>query len=488
MYKYNKAEINRLSLAVALVLLAILLVAGGCAEQKSAEEFRKDNIAFDMSQHKTRNVKFTAPLSLEQIIVFAMQHNLDQKVKELELQVQKEMTSQAWYKALPTLTADYKTARRSNAKGTNSVSVETGSESLTSSRSSETRTKTANLNAAWDIVDFSSSFLMALQAGDRETIAREKIRRAKQDLVYGITRNYWQCVVMGEAAAKAEIILKDVNLRSEKLGKRLADNTVPKRDGLKLQKELTLIRMRLKGYRSEWDKIKAELKQQMGLSPAVELKLSPVEIPFLTQFEKYDPAILEQEALASRPELYQQDKEEKISRNGVRLAIAAFMPALPVSLRHDHSDNPYLYANNWYTVALNSSLSILELPQKFTSFKSAKIQKQLVKERRMALSTGILAQVNLALIQYYETADMCLTNSSMAKVQDELVTISKKMADQGKKTQSEYISARIEAFFANLDYMRSYADLMGIKAQIENSVGRETQIAPQSLPVTIAQK
>lgn len=477
---------NIINLTVIMSFFAAVIFISGCGDERSAMEIRNDNIEYDHQQHKMADVEFTGELTLDQIIAFSLQHNLQKKVREMEVEIEKEMITQAWLKSLPDLTGNFDFNKRSNTKASRSVDLETGSISLSRSRSSETNSKKANLNASWDIVEFSSNFLMALQAKDRHKIAEIKVRRLKQDLIYDIRKAYWNCVIMGEAARQADDILKDVELRSERLRRRIKDNTLPKRDGLKLQKELTLIKMRLKGYRTEWEKAKSELKLKMGISPDTEIKLAPIEIPFMADFEKFDIGALEHEALVSRPELYQQDKEKSISRNGVRLAIASFIPSIPINLRHDYDNNPYLYANNWYNLGIKSSYSILEIPQKIASLRAAKLRDKLVEDRRMALSMGILAQVNLALIQYHEMADICLTNSAVAKVQDELVKISKSQLEQGKKTQSEYMSARMDAFFSNFDYMAAYARLMGHLAQIENSVGRDIKILPQSLPVKMA--
>ncbi len=483
MYSYDKKLKNKLSVVMAIVALVSVVCTIGCNKEKSLTDTRRDNIDYDMNQHKTRNVKFTGALSLDQIISFAIENNLDLKAKQLEINIQKELTSQAWLRSLPTLIGEYGKTHRSNALGSDAISLDTGLETLSTSRDSETSTRRGSLSASWDVVEFSSAFFMALQAGDKERIAKQNLKRIKQDLVLDITKKYWQCVVMGEATTEAEKILKDVDARLDAITEGLKDKSILRIDGLKLKKKFTIVKMRLKGYRNTWEELKANLKLSMGLSPMVEIKLASVDIPILTKLEKMEAASLEQEALCSRPELFQQDYNEKIAHNDVRVAIASFFPSLPVSVNHNYSNNPFLYANNWYTLGLKASTDILSIPQKIANFHSLALKQKLIREQRMKLSIGILAQVNLALIQYYADADLCLANSSLVNVQNEIVKVDKKMLDAGKKTSDEYLSAEIDYFFANLEYMISYAEMMGAKAQVENSVGREVAVSAESIPV-----
>ena len=118
----------------------------------------------------------------------------------------------------------------------------------------------------------------------------------------------------------------------------------------------------------------AELGRLMGLTPGTKFELARIEVPFLEEYDKYDTKVLGEEAILGRPELYQEDMEEHISQDGVRLAITKMLPSPALILRHDWDNNPHLYANYWYTLGLKATWQLLSIPEHISAWKAEKLR------------------------------------------------------------------------------------------------------------------
>ena len=130
------------------------------------------------------------------------------------------------------------------------------------------------------------------------------------------------------ASKQAEELLDLVREREERLAKRLADRTIPTREGLNSQRGLLLISMRLNGYVREREKAQAELARLMGLAPGTRFNVTDTGIPHLTAIPEFDSGKLQREAILKRPELYQEDLEERIHTVEHRLLVQALCDLL----------------------------------------------------------------------------------------------------------------------------------------------------------------
>jgi outer membrane protein, multidrug efflux system len=472
--------------ACSLLLLAAFCLPGCTKAPPTPEEFRKQNVEKDMKRHPACNVVFTGPLTLPAALAFAQRFNLQTTILERQEAIQRELATQSWFKMLPSLSAGYDFSSRSQYPASRSVNLETGKEALDYSYSQEKEKTTRNISVVWNVLDMGISCFMARQAEMEAQIARFELLRTRQKLALDVTNAYWDCAVATAAAEEAKGLIRDLEKRHEKLQKNIEDRTIPRSDGLSSRKEILLTLEKLRAFSRNAEKARAELKRLMGLSPDTKIEIARVDFPRVRAFEKFDVKELGMEALRNRPELFQEDLRERISVESVRIALARMLPSPSLSFRHDWDNTPHLHANYWQTAGVKASWSLLEIPRRLSEMTSAKMQAELVRERRMALAVGVLTQVHLGVIQYHDAAERCLTSSKIASVQGELKDVSERMAAQGATNEAKLISSQANELFARVRYMRDYADLKKTEAVIENSVGQMPRMATGGLPYKFA--
>lgn len=467
-------SISHLKIAIAAFLTVVFgAVFTGCGDSaQTKEEIRREKNSYkDTDVAAEKAPELHEKLDLEKAKSFALEHNLQNVIRNREREIKKELSDLAWYKMLPTMTLDFNKNRRNQTSASRSENIETGQESLTNSYSSETSSKTYNLKTAWNILDFGVSYLMARQDEFRERISELEYKRAVQNLTLDVTRSYWRNLANSSAAIDAREILEMATDRNNRIERLLKENIIPREDGLNINKEMLATIKRLKGYRNEVVKARTEFASLLGVSPRTDIKFSDTEVPYIADYEKFDVKKLEEAALFNRPELFQEDYEERVSTHNVYIAALKLLPSPSLVLEHNWDDNPHLHANYWYVLGAKAAYEMLQFPSKLSARRQAKLEAELVRQRRMAVAVGILAQVRLSLIRYHSAAKKCVASSEIAKVQNELVDVTALQIKQGKARSTDLVTARTEAFFAKVDYLLAYAEMMTMKEQLLNSIG-----------------
>jgi outer membrane protein TolC len=469
-------------------LLAMALVVVGCGEELPPDELRAKNAKADMERFEAANLRLTRELRLEDALAIAQKYNLDTMLMQRQQEIRREMASQAWLKMLPSLQGEWDHNDRSQYSASSSKNLETGDEALTTSYSSDKDSHTHNLTLMWNVLDFGLSYYAARQAENQVVIQHHQIARARQDLAMKVARAYWEALVSQQGALESAEIISMLEERDARLLRRMKDKMIPKKEGLSSRKDVLSILVRLRGFEKRHEKAQESLVRLMGLAPGTKVRLAPLPFPYIKTFDEFDVKALEGEALANRPELFKEDLEEKISEDGVRVAVLKMLPSPSVSLRHDWDSNPYQHANYWYTTSAKSSWDLLSIPQHIASMKAGKKKTEFIQQRRMSMAIGIMAQVHLSVINYHDMASRCVSSAKLNKVQQELLNVTNKMAKQGTTNRANLLAQRIETFFSRIQYMEDYAALQYALAQLDNTVGRTQDLSAHSIPLRKIEK
>ncbi|MCX7935542.1 MAG: TolC family protein, partial [Planctomycetota bacterium] len=148
----------------ALSLIA-LLFAAGCAEQPLGAALRLQHLEADLAQAR-RTPPLPSPLSLEQAVAYALEHNLALWAMAQEREIQEEMINRTRLDMLPSLLAEAEASRRSDPHAAYSEDVESGRRSSRATFSADPRSRRLDLTAVWHLLDFGLTFLRAQQAAE----------------------------------------------------------------------------------------------------------------------------------------------------------------------------------------------------------------------------------------------------------------------------------------------------------------------------------
>jgi outer membrane protein TolC len=451
-------------------------VTCGCATPPSRLQVRDANASADLEAYGALAPDVTDPLTLADALHYAVRHNIEVWIAAQEREYRHELATQSLLKMLPSLLAGAESSRRSRFDAASSVSLESGSESLEPSYSSEKQTDTWNISTTWNLLDFGLSFLRSRQQANRVQIAAERERRVKQNLALEVTRAYWQAVTARAAARQVEPVAREVAAQLERIRREIDDKAISQIVGLKRQTLLLEQQETLRRYERSYLAAKAELATLIGLSPGAEFTLADVDLSQPVPPLAFEVAELEREALRSRPELFEKDLEQAISRDEVHVALAQMFPSVSLFWRYDDDNNRYLAFGHWNAAGIRASWDLLALPQQIKQREAVKLQTELIAKRRIAVAIAILTQLHLALIDYQEALGRCQTTRTISETHERLLTAVENAAQEGKSHGGDALDQRMKYVRARAKHLSAYADLMVAQARMIHTLGREPHL------------
>jgi outer membrane protein TolC len=465
-----------LALAVSLAL-----VLSGCGSRTDLATLRAENALADRALWRERQATLAGPLTPEEAVRLALQHNLEIAVLERERAIREEAATGARLAMLPGLQLSGEYSRRDKHRASVSESLFTGRTSLEASYSSEKTTRTFDISLLWNVLDFGVSYVRARQAEDRVRILRTQIARARQTLALRVTEAYYRAAVADRVVREGADLLGAIAGREALVEAQLADRSVPELRGLTDRERLLLLRMRLEAYGREAREARAELAGLIGLSPSAEIAFPadalappgplPTESPEALQ-------ALEEEALLRRPELAEKDLEARVNAAEIRARTLELLPSPDLFVKRSTERNRFLYYTTWHEAGVRASWDLLRLPAHLSGIREEKRGAELIRARRLAMAVGILVQTRLAVIGYEEARERHGRAGELATLRARRLDALRRQAAQGERPEAEVLEMRAETLFAKADHWNALGELATGRARVLATVGRVPLAAP----------
>jgi outer membrane protein TolC len=477
---------------VCLAALAFSLLLPGCLAEKNREALRQENARKDIErirepdEYKAKTPKAKAeatapnvplkpasPLSLEDAVEFALTRNLDALVAAQEKAVQEEMVTGAKYRLLPNLLIDAEHSQKSWDVASTSVSIYSGQVSVEPSISSELVSNTYNVGLSWDLLNLGVNIVRWRQNVGKAEAASERLRRTKQDIALNVTRAYLKAAVAKDAASRAQALLDEGRKRHDIITKQIAEGTLSKVDGLQSDVGITEMMLRLKVYSNDYRTAMTELSELLGLKPEDMADIKDMDMSVDPKPKRFDIAALEGEAFSKRPELFQQDIEQKISQQDADIAFLQMFPSITPYYRYSYDSNKYLSKNDWYVVGVKMSLDLFSIPKLMYDRFTANQQAELAAKRRMKIALSVLTQVRLSIIEYNETTERLQLAANLEKERLELLEAVREQVRTGKLKESLLLDEDQRYMSARVQHLTNYAGALIALARLDNSLGRD---------------
>ncbi len=465
------------------LLTLLMAVAGiGCAEHASLTQTRMTNASLDMDAYRTRAPVIQHPLTLEDALDYAARYNLEVWIVAQESALQYELATQSKLKMLPSLMAGSETHSRSNFDASSSQSLLTRKQSLEPSFSSEKRGGTFDISLTWNLLDFGISFLRARQQDSRASIALERERRVRQNLALEVTATYWQAVTTRESANDARRITEEVTVVLSNIRKQIEDKAVSEIEGLKQETSLLERLDELRRFERNYLKAKTRLGKLIGLPPGTDVDLADVDLDKPIEPLAYDIEKLELQALHNRPELFEKDLEQAISRDEARIALARMFPSPAMFFQFNYDTNRFLAFEKWHNMGVRASWDLLSIPQQIKQRDAINIQTELVAKRRVAVAVAILTQLHLSLIEYEEALEQHHFAKTISEKCGSLLEAVESTAAEGKSHAGESIGHKMKYLKTRAKCLTAYANVMTSKSRLFNTVGQDAQLLVDEAP------
>jgi outer membrane protein TolC len=455
-------------------LAFVMISAAGCAltPEPITPEERAALVSADRKHLFENQEPVTGPISLEEAIARAIKYNYDYRLTAMDQALQNRQLDLSRYDMLPKLAASAAGTARSNENLTVSENTRTGVRSTDPSVSQDQERATADLTMSWNVLDFGVSYYQARQQADRTLIAGERRRRVVHSVAQQVRSAYWQAVSGERIQAAIAPVLEEARRALADARAVEQQRLRPPLEVLRYQKAVIEIMRQLEAVEQDLAIAKAQLRALMNLQPG-----QPFTLALPQGFKRDIPPVkltleeMEAAALTNRPELREEQYQQRISSAEVRKAILRLLPGLTFTGGGNYDSNSYVQNNFWAEAGLRVSWNLLTLLSGPASIAAAEAQQELGETRRLALSMATLTQVHVGYQQYqrarrnFEQAD--LLNSIEQRIFDNT-----RNAEAGEaQNVLERVRAAASAISSELSRDRAYAEVQAATANLMVSLG-----------------
>ncbi|RBH47265.1 TolC family protein, partial [Pseudomonas sp. MWU13-2860] len=224
--------------------------------------------------------------------------------------------------------------------------------------SSEKRSRTADLNLSWNVLDFGVSYYTAQQQSDRMLILQQRKRKVAQQLMQQVREAWWQAVGAQQLESRIDALLAETNRALEDARQVEKQKLRAPLEALNYRRQLLDVIRQMGMIRNALAQAKPKLAAIMNVQPGTDFKVAvPQGLP--------SPALglklgqMEEMALLNRPELNEARYNERISVTETRKAIAKLLPGLEFSIGQNYDSNKFLVNNSWSDAGLRVSWNLL---------------------------------------------------------------------------------------------------------------------------------
>ncbi len=465
-----------------LLAVAWLAVAAiglhGCDNplaRMSLEEMREKNAKGDMQAARPLRMKLRKSLTVRDAIEYALKNSFEARLMAKKKEIERELVTGSKLRLLPTLQANLERSRQDRLTPSYSKDYRTEEKAAEPTYSQGRHTNTFQMSLIWNLLDFGATYLKSRQAQDRYLMSEQNLRRVRQNLVLSVTKAYWRAVVAQEALKVAEDLAVKSEVHEDEIEKLIEKGAISKYQGLEIQSRLLSSRMNLEEFEQEYARAKATLSGLMGMAPGTKFRLDRPDFKTDLVIEPLPMRELEKETLRRRPELFNEDLNERISYDEARIALIKMFPSPSLFLRYEHDANKLLYVHDWWTVGLNASMQLLSLPAKYSDYKATKLESGMIVERRHALAVAILSQLHLAAIDYNDAQRRYGYTRQLMDYRNQQLDFVRKQRKAGKAHHGVELEAEEKALRARIEFVKAHTDLLVAQRQLDNTIGRDPE-------------
>ncbi|QRY77353.1 TolC family protein [Pseudomonas sp. PDNC002] len=455
-------------LGISLLALAV----SGCAvttqpiDRSVSEQRARDDLQAMFKDQEP----LSGALTLHEAMARAVKYNLESRLKVMEEALSRRQLDLATFDMLPRMALEAGYAGRNNQSASSSQSVLTNTQSLEPSTSQDRDRDVADLTMVWNVLDFGVSYVSAKQQADQRLIVQERRRKVVQTIIQDVRSAYWRAVAAQRLLDRIDSLMARVDSArkdSQQMSQQRIGDPV---QALGYQRALIEASRQLEEQRRALSLAKTELATLINLPLGTELTLAAPEgydVPEL----KVGIEQLEQQALASRPELREQDYQARISAAETRKAMLRLLPGLEFSAGGHYDSNSFLVNNRWADYGVKVTWNLFNVLSAPAAIDVAKAGENVNVARRQAMSMAVLAQLYVANANYNEARRQFVTTQELASLDNQIVGQLRNRRQAQGIGDLDLIQGELNALQADLRRDLAYAELRNSYGQVFASAG-----------------
>ncbi len=475
----NRSNLQLPRARLIAVLVPLLLVGCTVAPEPLGLSERASHLNADRALMFTAQEPINGPVDLPQAMARAIKYNLDARLKLMEEGIANRQLDVSRYDLLPKLTGQAGWYGRDSYPASSSMAVDTNTQSLVPSTSQDKSHHFGDLNLTWNVLDFGVSYYQARQQADRALIAKERKRKAVQNLMQQVRQAYWFAVGAQKLEPKIATVLADVTAALKDSRTIEDENLRSPIEALSYRRQLLETVRQLEIIRDELAQARPRLAALINAEPGKPLELVSPDVLALTPLKGTLPQ-MEEAALLYRPELLEANYNERIGVLETRKAVAKLLPGVELSLGGHYDSNSFLVDSNWKDAGLRISWNIFNLLSASSIRGTAEAQLELAKTQRLALNMAVLSQVYVGyrdLAGRQRQFELAQDLDSLDRALLEHTRNAANNAAQGKLNETR---AAVNAVLSELRVYQTYGQYQNAYGQMLATLGMDP--LPNELP------
>jgi outer membrane protein TolC len=322
----------------------------------------------------------------------------------------------------------------------------------------------------WQLFDSGVSWLRVRQAKQMDQVAARRLQRSDQELVMRVVDAYVSLLLAGKQQQVAEDALKTSQSILDRSRSYVQAGMVVESDLLSAQvnyaaREQELIRARNAGALS-----RTQLNHEMGVSP--DTQFDPADLLAEKTFPSASLDVLEERALAQRPDLQGVTLQQAVQADGVRAAKASFGPRLN-AITDWESDNPRFAGgggNNWMA-AVEIQIDLFDGGAKHARLQRERAMKGRIDALHDAAISGIRLEVRKAYLDFDAARQQVEVARAAVGQAQESLRIGQNRYEAGLSTITDLLRMQEAAVRAQTDYSQALYRLQTSYANLELATG-----------------
>ncbi|NIE74159.1 TolC family protein [Pantoea sp. Ap-967] len=459
----------------------LALAVSGCAvtSQPIDRSVSEERARADLASMFKGQEPLNGPLTLHQAMARAVKYNLEARLKVMEEALAKRQVDLAQFDMLPRMALDAGYVGRNNVSASSSQSIRTGTQSLEPSTSQDRDRDVADLTMVWNVLDFGVSYVSAKQQADQRLILQERKRKVVHTITQDVRSAYWRAVAAQRLLSQIDALMRRIHQARDNSQSMSAQRIGDPVQTLSYQRALIEATRQLEEQRRALSLAKTELAALINLPLNTEFTLAPEEGYVVPTF-KGDFAKLEQQALASRPELREQDYQARISAAETRKAMLRMLPGLEFSAGGHYDSNSFLTNQSWADYGVKVTWNLFNVLSAPAAIKVAEAGENVAAARRQAMSMAVLAQLYVANANFNESVRQFRTSEELATLDGEIAGQLRNRYQTQNIGELELIQGELNNLQTQLKRDLAYAELRNAYAQLYVSSGAD--LLPDTLP------
>jgi|GEM_PF-1824328 len=475
---------------IGLFLCAVLLLSS-CTTVPSKEEQvkqREANAREDVVSIKPfkDNINFEQPLSLEDVIRYGLDHNLEMRISKLDMEITNRETLAEKLRMLPSLRADATYEARDKLRKSDVYNWQTDTTQKDYTVSEMKDGTKANLVLTWNILDTLLASVRSGMSKMKEEVMEYKRKRQGHQLALDITESYWQAAAVEDALDYVHDVEKKLKAIKDKIEISVEQRQLDKMDASDAKMRLKELELTIRQLQANLSNSRLELSRLMGMNQNVQYTLlrPPIKpiVAALPHTKDLDIDRLEEYALLHRPELFATDMQVLIQKEDAKRSLIAMFPGGGLFAGYHYDSNKLLYSNTWGSAGAFVGWELLELPAKMAVRQGRMSAIEMAKAQRLLMTVAVITQVHIALLDYAIKVDRFRLLEETYMIGADLLRMAQEKNAVGRLPELAVTQRHLEEMASKLRRDEAVVDLLVAHKRLCVSIG----VAPLDCETSLA--